>query len=491
MTQLEVQEQAAVKEHQMAQPPFKSFGTTAIHAGQEPDATGAVVPHISMSTTFKQSSPGVHSGFEYSRSGNPMRNVLEANIAGLEDAKHSLCFSSGLGCTTTILHLLKQGDHLVSMSDVYGGTNRLFSKISINNGISSTFVDATDLDKLKGSLRPNTKLVWLESPTNPTLRLTDIRGAVAMIKEFSKDIIVVVDNTFMSSYFQRPLSLGADIVMHSLTKYMNGHSDVVMGACATNSDKLHDELRYMQNAIGGVPSPFDCFMVNRGLKTLHIRMREHEKNAKVVAQFLSESPKVHSVMYPGLKSHPQHELAKSQTTGFGGMVSFRIAGNVDNARKFLESLKVFTLAESLGAVESLAESPALMTHMGLSQENRDELGITDTLIRLSVGLEDISDLVEDLHSALRKAVPDGKEVELREHSMGNSAVETFGGSHQAVEAAASPQKKEPVRAAGLQSPVAGRKKNESNIFNENSALGERPSSKVIKPPGGGSSFTFG
>eukprot|EP00126_Sphaerothecum_destruens_P001566 Sdes_comp14981_c0_seq1m3714 len=455
-------------------PHFKGFATAAIHVGQEPDATGAVVPHISLSTTFKQSSPGIHTGFEYSRSGNPIRNILEENIAALEAAKYSLTFSSGLGCTTTILHLLKHGDHVVSMNDVYGGTNRLFSKIMISNGVETSFVDASDLAKLRNAIRANTRMVWLESPTNPTLKLTDIQAAAKIIKEISPDIILVVDNTFMSSFFQRPLTLGADIVMHSLTKYMNGHSDVVMGACCTSREDLHERLRFLQNAIGGVPSPFDCYMVNRGLKTLHIRMREHERNAKVVAQYLTGSAKVHSVIYPGLKSHPQHELAKRQCTGYGGMVSFRIAGTVANAKKFLESLQVFTLAESLGAVESLAESPALMTHSGLAQSTRDELGITDSLVRLSVGIEDIKDLVADLHQALEKAVPDGKEDELKKLSMLSSSGNP--------DKAASPSKDPQTPNKPLAQPQE----------QQNSANTQpRSSSRVLQAPGGKSSISFG
>ncbi|XP_033736858.1 cystathionine gamma-lyase-like [Pecten maximus] len=386
--------------------PFKHFATDAIHAGQEPEQwkCKAVVPMISMSTTFKQEGPGQHCGYEYSRSGNPTRNCLEKCIAALEGAKLGMVFASGLATTTAITHLLKQGDHIVSMNDLYGGTNRYFKKVASRMGIETSFVDCTVAKNVGAAIKPNTKMVWMETPTNPTMQLVDIEAVVSVVRASNQDIFVVVDNTFMSSYFQRPLSLGADIVMHSLTKYMNGHSDSVMGALATNSDKLGEELRFLQNAFGPIPSPFDCFLVNRGLKTLHVRMKEHMKNGLAVAKFLESHRCVEKVIHPGLPSHPQHELAKRQMRGFSGMVTFYIRGGLNEASTFLKRLKVFTLAESLGGFESLAELPSVMTHASVPIEERDQLGISDNLIRLSVGLEDEADLLADLDQALKAAV---------------------------------------------------------------------------------------
>lgn len=388
--------------------PFPHFATLAIHAGQEPEQwnSRAVVPPISMATTFKQDDPGVHRGFEYSRSGNPTRNCFEACVAALEGAKHGLATSSGLSATMLLTHLLKSGEHIVCVDDVYGGTNRYFSKVAAANmGIEISMVDASDLSKLKAAIKPKTKMVWIETPTNPLLKLVDIQGAAEIVHQH-EGVILVVDNTFMSSYFQRPLSLGADVVMHSVTKYMNGHSDTVMGVMCTNNDEICNRLRFLQNAIGPVPSPFDCYLANRGLKTLHLRMRQHEINATAVAKFLEGNPRVEKVMYPGLESYPQHELAKKQMTGFGGMVTFFIKGNLENSRKFFKSSKLFTLAESLGGFESLTELPAIMTHASVPADQREVLGISDTLIRLSVGLEDTQDLIDDLDQALKQAVPD-------------------------------------------------------------------------------------
>ncbi|OWF35533.1 cystathionine gamma-lyase-like [Mizuhopecten yessoensis] len=388
--------------------PFQHFATNAIHAGQEPEqwACKAVVPMISMSTTFKQEGPGQHCGYEYSRSGNPTRNCLEQCIASIEGAKYGMVFSSGLATTTAITHLLKVGDHIVSMNDLYGGTNRYFKQVASRNGIETSFVDCTVPEKVAAAIKPNTRMVWMETPTNPTMQLVDIEAVVNVVKKVKaadQDIFVVVDNTFMSSYFQRPLSLGADIVMHSLTKYMNGHSDSVMGALATNNQVYSDRLRFLQNAFGPVPSPFDCYLVNRGLKTLHVRMKEHMKNGLAVAHFLEKHPCVVKVIHPGLPSHPQHELAKRQMRGFSGMVSFYIKGGLNEASIFLKKLKVFTLAESLGGFESLAELPSVMTHASVPAEEREQLGITDNLIRLSVGLEDEVDLLDDLDQALKSA----------------------------------------------------------------------------------------
>lgn len=386
--------------------PFPNFGTKATHAGQEPEKwkSNAVVPHISMSTTFKQRGPADHAGYEYSRSGNPTRQCLEECLAALEDAKYGMVFASGLATTTAITFLLKQGDHLISMDDLYGGTNRLFRQCTTRMGVEESLVDCTNVQNVADAIKPNTRMVWIETPTNPTMRLVDIEAVCKVVKEkASKECFVVVDNTFMSSYFQRPLMYGADIVMHSLTKYMNGHSDVVMGAACTNSDELAERLKFLQNATGPVPSPFDSFLVNRGLKTLHVRMREHMKNGLAVAHFLEKDPRVESVIHPGLPSHPQHELAKRQMRGYSGMVSFYIKGGLKEAETFLKSLKVFTLAESLGGFESLAELPSVMTHASVPAHEREKLKITDNLIRLSVGIEDEEDLLQDLDQALAAA----------------------------------------------------------------------------------------
>ncbi|KAL8610555.1 hypothetical protein ACOMHN_006275 [Nucella lapillus] len=386
--------------------PFPHFATNAIHKGQEPEQWNsmAVVPLISTSTTFKQSAPGVHKGFEYSRSGNPTRSCLEKCIASLEGAKHALCYASGLASTLNVVHLLKQGDHIISMDDVYGGTNRYFRTCAVPLGVEVTFVDCTDVSNVEKALTPSTKMVWIETPTNPTMKLVDIQAVCDMVHSKSQ-AFVVVDNTFMSSYFQRPLSLGADVVMHSVTKYMNGHSDVVMGALALNDDARAERLRYLQNAIGTVSSPFDCYLVNRGLKTLAVRMRQHMSNGLAVAKFLEASPKVFKVVHPGLPSHPQHELAKRQMCGFSGMVTFYLKGGKEEASTFLKALKIFTLAESLGGYESLCELPSVQTHASVPADQREKLGITDSLIRLSVGLEDIEDIIQDIDQALKAAVP--------------------------------------------------------------------------------------
>jgi len=386
--------------------PFAHFGTNALHAGQEPEKwkSRAVIPPISLSTTFKQFGPGEHSGFEYSRSGNPTRNCLEECIASLENGKHGLVFASGLAATNTIILMMKKGDHMICMDDVYGGTNRLFRQIVSRYGIEIDFVDCTNAENVAAALRPNTKMVWIETPTNPTMKLVDIKAVADIVKSEKDKITLVVDNTFMSSYFQRPLDLGADLVMHSMTKYMNGHSDVVMGCVATSDNAIEEKLRFLQNAAGAVPSPFDCYLVNRGLKTLHVRMKEHMKNGLAVAKFLQNHPCIEKVMHPGLPSHPQHELAKRQLRGYSGMVTFWHKGGLAESQKFLKSIKVFTLAESLGGFESLAELPSVMTHASVVEEERKKLGITDNMIRLSVGLEDEEDLVGDLDQALHAAM---------------------------------------------------------------------------------------
>ncbi|KAJ3055028.1 hypothetical protein HK097_011664 [Rhizophlyctis rosea] len=389
-----------------AAPRVPGFGTLAVHAGQEPDqVTGAVIPPLSLSTTFAQSAAGVHKGFDYSRSGNPTRNAFEVAVAALEGGKYGLAFASGSNTTATVLNLVQSGGHIVSVNDTYGGTFRYFTKVASNNGVGVTFVDLYDPENLRTAIQPNTKLVWIETPTNPTLRLVDIARIAEIAHSYDQNILLVVDNTFMSPYFQQPLSLGADIVVHSVTKYINGHSDVVMGVAVTSDDAIHDRLRFLQNSIGGVPSAFDCFLANRGLKTLHLRMKAHESNATAIARYLESHPKVAEVIYPGLPSHRQHELARRQQKGFGGMLSFRLRnGDLEASNTFLASLKIFALAESLGGVESLAELPAVMTHASLTPEAREALGVTDSLIRMSVGVEEVEDLIDDIEQALNAAV---------------------------------------------------------------------------------------
>ncbi|KAM8805844.1 cystathionine gamma-lyase-like [Eudromia elegans] len=390
-------------------PRFAHFATQAIHAGQEPEQwrSAALVPPLSLSTTFKQRAPGQHAGFDYSRIGNPTRNCLEKVVAALDGAKYCLAYASGLAATVTITHLLKAGDTIICMDDVYGGTNSYFREIAVNMGLKVIFVDCTKLECLEAAITPETKLVWIETPTNPTLKVIDIKGCADIVHKH-KDVLLAVDNTFMSAYFQRPLSLGADICMYSATKYMNGHTDVVMGLVSVNRDDLYERLKFLQGTLGAVPSPFDCYLCNRGLKTLQIRMKQHFHNALAVAQFLESNSRVEKVLFPGLPSHPQHELIKRQCTGCPGMITFYIKGNLENAVAFLTSLKVITLADSLGGFESLAEHPATMTHASVPKEDREVLGISDTLIRLSVGLEDKEDLLEDLDQALKAAFPGNK-----------------------------------------------------------------------------------
>jgi len=378
------------------------FETLAIHAGQSPDpTTGAIMTPVYLTSTYVQESPGKHKGYEYSRTHNPTRKALEDNIAALEGGKHGLAFASGCAATTTVIQMLKAGDHVVCSDDVYGGTNRLFSKVINNNGIEFSFVDLTDLEKFKKSIKPNTKMIWIETPTNPMLKLVDIKAVVKISREKSKKekILVCVDNTFMSPYFQKPLALGADIVCHSTTKYLNGHSDVVGGAVVVSDDGLSDKLHFLQNSMGTQQATFDSFLVLRATKTLAVRMRAHQENAIRIAQYLEDHKKVERVYYPGLKSHPQYTLAKKQMSGFGGMISFVIKGGLPAARKFLERVKIFSLAESLGGVESLIEHPGIMTHASVPADQRKKLGIHDGLIRLSVGIEHIDDLINDLEIA--------------------------------------------------------------------------------------------
>ena len=374
------------------------FSTRAIHAGQMPDpTTGAIMTPVYLSSTYVQESPGVHKGWEYSRTHNPTRRAYENCIADLESGKFGFAFASGCAATTTVMQLLKQGDHVVAFDDMYGGTFRLFDKVLRHNGLDFTFTDLTDVDNFTKAIKPNTKMVWLETPTNPTLKLTDIAAIVKIARQ--KDILVVVDNTFMSPYFQRPLELGADIVVHSATKYIGGHSDIVGGVAVTSSSQLAEKIGFLSNSMGGIQGAFDSFLALRSLKTLPIRMKAHAENAMKIAVFLETHPLVDKVIYPGLKSHPQHELAKKQMSGFGGMITFFIKGGMDASRKFLESVKVFALAESLGGVESLIEHPAIMTHASVPAEQRKKIGIDDSLIRLSVGIEDFEDLLADLKHA--------------------------------------------------------------------------------------------
>ncbi|MCX7997611.1 MAG: cystathionine gamma-synthase [Leptospiraceae bacterium] len=379
------------------------FSTRAIHAGQEPDkTTGAIIPPIYATSTYVQESPGVHKGFEYSRTQNPTRFAYEKNIASLENGKAGFAFASGLAAEATILELLPHGSHILAMDDLYGGTYRLFERVKkFSSNLEFTFLDLNNESLLEKSLKPNTKMLWVETPTNPMLKIVDLQK----LANFSKkhNLISVCDNTFATPYLQRPLDLGFVIVVHSATKYIGGHSDVISGVVVVRENEdLIEKLKFLQNAIGAVPSPFDCFLALRGVKTLAIRMEKHSENAMLIARFLEAHPKVKRVIYPGLPSHPQHEIAKKQMKLFGGMISFELKGGLEESRRFLESCKVFSLAESLGGVESLIEHPAIMTHASIPKETRESLGITDGFVRLSVGIEDHEDLIADLESALAK-----------------------------------------------------------------------------------------
>jgi cystathionine beta-lyase/cystathionine gamma-synthase len=353
---------------------------------------------IVLASTFAQESPGVHHGFEYSRSGNPTRNALEANLAALEHAKHGFAFASGLGASTTLLHTLSPGDHVLSVDDVYGGTFRLIDKIMKPLGIQSTFADLADGARVKAAMRPNTRMIWVETPSNPMLKIFDLEMLAGIAR--AANVPLVVDNTFATPILQSPLALGATVVLHSTTKYLNGHSDVVGGAITTSDDALAERLRFLQNALGAVPSPFDCYMVLRGIKTLGVRIRHASATAATIAERLSANAKVSAVYYPGLASHPGHATAKRQMRGFGAMISFVLAGGLPAAQRFLSSLQIFSCAESLGGVESLANHPAIMTHASVPAEQRAALGIVDGLVRLSVGVEDAADLVDDVTTAL-------------------------------------------------------------------------------------------
>jgi cystathionine gamma-lyase len=379
----------------------RKFATRTIHAGQQPDpGTGAIMQPIYATSTYVQKSPGVHQGYEYSRTQNPTRQALERCVADLESGRYGFAFSSGMAATATILELVDSGSHVVAMDDIYGGTTRLFERVRRRSaGLDFSFVDLSDPPQLQGALRDDTRLIWIESPSNPLLKLVDLEAVVAMARD--RGILVVADNTFATPYLQRPLEAGCDIVMHSVTKFLNGHSDMVGGIAVTASDELAEKLAFLQNSIGSVPGPFDCFLALRGLKTLDVRMERHCRNAAAVAAWLEQDARVDSVTYPGLESHPQHALARRQMGGFGGgIVTFFIKGGLPEARSFLERCDVFALAESLGGVESLVDHPAIMTHASVPADKRAALGIDDRLIRLSVGLEDLDDLIADLDRAL-------------------------------------------------------------------------------------------
>ncbi|WP_018477027.1 cystathionine gamma-synthase [Pontibacter roseus] len=376
------------------------FGTKAIHAGIEPDpTTGAIMTPIYQTSTYVQRSPGDHKGYEYSRTHNPTRTALQNALAELENGKHGLCFASGMAAIDAIIKMLKPGDEVISTNDLYGGSYRIFTKIFANYGLKFHFTDMSDLSKVEALVNENTRMIWVETPTNPLLNIIDIKGCAAIAKKHN--LLLVADNTFATPYLQTPLDLGADIVMHSLTKYMAGHSDVVMGAVVVKDDELHEKLAFIQNACGGTPGPQDCFLVLRGIKTLHIRMERHCENGRAVAQYLKNHDKVEKVFWPGLEDHPNHQVAKEQMRSYGGMISFVLKGDrMEDAIQVLERFKYFSLAESLGGVESLCGHPASMTHASIPGAERLKAGLSDSLIRLSVGIEDIEDLLADLEQAI-------------------------------------------------------------------------------------------
>lgn len=379
---------------------YKNIETNVLHAGIEPDpTTGAIMTPIFQTSTYVQAAPGDHKGYEYARTQNPTRDALQNNLAALEGMNHGLCFSTGMGAVDACIKLLMPGDEVVSTNDLYGGSYRIFTKIFANYGIVFKFVDMSDIDAVKAAITPKTKMVWVETPTNPLLRIIDIEAMCKLGHEFGA--IVVVDNTFSSPYLQNPANFGADIVMHSATKYINGHSDVVMGVLCVNNNDLRDRLAFIQNSCGATPGPQDCFLVLRGIKTLHIRMQRHCENGKIVAEYLNNHPKVGEVYWPGFASHKNHEVAKKQMRDFGGMISFTLKSDaIESALTFLKSTKVFSLAESLGGVESLVGHPATMTHASIPKAEREANGLKDSLIRLSVGIEHIDDIIADLDAAL-------------------------------------------------------------------------------------------
>jgi cystathionine gamma-lyase len=378
------------------------FDTLAIHAGQEPDpTTGAIMTPVYLTSTYVQDGPGEHKGYEYSRTQNPTRKALQDCLAALEGAKYGAAFASGLAGTDMLMHMLETGDHVIVSDDVYGGTFRLFDKVFKRQGLNFSFVDLSRPEAFEAALTAKTRMVWVESPTNPMLKLIDLARIAEVAKR--RNILSVADNTFMTPYFQRPLELGFDVVTHSTTKYINGHSDVVGGFVCTSREDVAERMYFLQNAIGGVSGAFDSFLVLRGVKTLHVRMDRHAQNAMAVAQAMLKHPKVQKVTYPGLESHPQHQLARQQMRGFGGMVTMDLKTGLEGARRFLKRTKLFACAESLGGVESLIEHPAIMTHASVPKETREKLGITDGFIRLSVGIEDGRDLIDDLNNALEVA----------------------------------------------------------------------------------------
>ncbi len=378
------------------------FGTKAIHAGVEPDpTTGAIMTPIFQTSTYVQESPSKHKGYAYARGANPTRNQLQKNIAALENGKFGLCFSSGMGATDAVLRLLNPGDEVITSNDLYGGSYRLFTKVYERAGVKFHFIDLTNAENMLPLVNKNTKLLWLETPSNPLMRIIDIQACVAIAKK--NRIQVAVDNTFASPYLQNPLDLGADVVMHSVTKYLGGHSDVIMGALVVNDEPLYKELAFIANSCGAVPGPQDCFLVLRGIKTLHLRMERHCFNGKKIATYLRNHSKIGKVYWPGFEDHPNHAIAKKQMKDFGGMLSFTLKDDrLEQAITFMENVELFSLAESLGGVESLINHPASMTHASIPKEERLKNGLTDTLIRLSVGVEDIEDLIADLENAFSK-----------------------------------------------------------------------------------------
>jgi cystathionine gamma-lyase len=379
------------------------FETIAVHAGVKPDpSTGAIMTPIYATSTYVQTSPGTHLGYEYSRTQNPTRTALETSLAALEGAKYGFATASGCAAMDILLHMLSAGDHVVSVDDVYGGSSRLFRMVWAKHGVETTFADLTNRP-ISEFVRPNTKLIWIETPTNPMLKIIDIEKIASWAKKQSPRPLVVVDNTFATPYFQNPIALGADIVLHSTTKYLNGHSDVVGGALVTDSLELKNQIHYLQNSTGGIAGAFDSWLVLRGVKTLALRMARHQENGMQIASWLENHPQVERVIYPGLPSHPQSDVAKRQMRGFGGMITFFLKGGLTEARRFLENVQLFSLAESLGGVESLIEHPAIMTHASLPAETRKTLGISDSLIRLSVGIEHVDDLKKDLEQAFKAA----------------------------------------------------------------------------------------
>jgi cystathionine beta-lyase/cystathionine gamma-synthase len=381
----------------------KRIETRAIHAGQEPDPeTGALMTPIFANSTYAQDAPGDHRGYEYSRTGNPTRTDLEENLASLEGGSFGRCFSSGMGAINTVCNLLESGDHVVAGNDVYGGTHRIFTQVYEKYDVDFDFVDTTDLDAVEAAMRPETELVWVETPTNPLMNVNDIEALAEIAHEH--DALCVVDNTFATPYLQRPLEFGADVVAHSLTKYLGGHSDVIGGALVTDDPDLDERFGFYQNSVGATPGPFDCFLVLRGTKTLPVRMDRHCENARELARWLDEHERVERVYYPGLESHPGHEIAKEQMDDFGGMLSFELDGTLEEASAFVSSTEVFSLAESLGGVESLIEQPAPMTHAAIPREERLAAGLTDSLIRVSVGIEHVDDLKADLQQAFDRAL---------------------------------------------------------------------------------------